>query len=237
MAAERCKRLILVCREDLMPLFATQPGIAQIRAAGTITVSEFDTYLPLLSLPRVFGTTLVTIPATVPYFDLAAIRRRKDPSSLPLLTQSGRLKVGVVWAGSPTHQHDRHRSCALGELLPLLRLPGIDFYSLQKGERRRELAELPPGVHLEDLEPSLHDFGDLALLLDQLDLVCTVDTAVAHLAGALGKAVLVLLACSGRLAVGIRRRNNSMVPDHAPVSSAAAGGLGSGDPADRRDTE
>jgi Glycosyltransferase family 9 (heptosyltransferase) len=84
-------------------------------------------------------------------------------------------------------------SCALREWHPLLRLPEIAFYSLQKGEWRRELAELPPEIRLTDLELSLVDFGDLALLLDQLDLVITVDTAAAHLAGALGKPTWVLL--------------------------------------------
>ena len=127
-----------------MPILATLPGIAQIRDAGPITVAEFDTYLPLLSLPRVFGTTRATIPAAVPYVDVAALRRRKDKTALPHLAPLDRPKVGVVWAGSPTHPHDRQRSCALRELLPLLRLtPGIAFYSLQKGERRQELAELP----------------------------------------------------------------------------------------------
>jgi ADP-heptose:LPS heptosyltransferase len=183
----------VICRQDLMPLLSTLPDIAQIRDAGAITVAEFDTYLPLLSLPRVFGTTPAAIPASVPYFDMAALRRRKDMSGLPHLAPSDRPKVGVVWAGSLTHPHDRQRSCALRELLPLLRLPGIAFYSLQKGERRQELAELPSEVHVQDLEPFLHDFGDLAVLLDQLDLVLTVDTAVAHLAGALGKPVWVLL--------------------------------------------
>jgi uncharacterized protein (TIGR03032 family) len=193
LAAQRCGKLIVVCRQDLMSLLATLPDIAQIRDAGAITVAEFDTYLPLCSLPRVFGTTPATIPASVPYFDMAALHRRKDMSGLPHLAPSDRPKVGVVWAGSPTHPHDQQRSCALRELLPLLRLPGIAFYSLQKGERRQELAELLSEVRVQDLEPFLHDFGDLAVLLDQLDLVLTVDTAVAHLAGALGKPVWVLL--------------------------------------------
>ena len=75
---QRCKKLILVCPPNLMPVMATLPGIGQIREAGAITVAEFDTYLPLLSLPRVFGTTPATIPATVPYIDIAMLRRRKD---------------------------------------------------------------------------------------------------------------------------------------------------------------
>ena len=195
-AAQRCKRLILVCRTDLMPLFATIPGIAQIREAGQIGVAEFDTYLPLLSLPRVYGTTLDTIPADIPYIDVQAIRRRKTNPSLPMSRSpslSAQPKVGIVWAGSPTHSNDRHRSCPLQEWLPLLGVPGMAFYSLQKGERSRDLAQLPHDIAIHDLEPLLGDYGDLAVLLDQLDIVISVDTSVAHVAGAIGKQVWTLL--------------------------------------------
>jgi hypothetical protein len=113
LAAQRCGRLTLVCPRNLMPLLATLPGIAQIRAAGAMTVAEVDTYLPLRSLPRVFGTTQATIPATVPYFDVATLCRRKDLRALLHLVPSGRPRVGLVWAGSPTYKHDRQRSCTL----------------------------------------------------------------------------------------------------------------------------
>jgi uncharacterized protein (TIGR03032 family) len=191
--AERCKRLLVACPADLQPLLATLPGIAQLCDVHAFTVAEYDAYVPLLSLPQVFGTTLATIPATVPYFDVAALRRRTNPDHRRRLTPSTRPAVGIVWAGSPTHPHDRHRSCALREWLPLLRLPGIAFYSLQKGERQHDVTTLPPEIRVQALAPALHDFGDLAMCLTQIDLVITVDTAVAHLAGALGRPVWVLL--------------------------------------------
>jgi tetratricopeptide (TPR) repeat protein len=193
LAAQRCGKLLLGCRQDLIPLLATLPGIAELRDAETLTVAEFDTYLSLLSLPHVFGTTLATIPAVVPYFDVAAMRRRKDPTTLPQLAPSAGPKVGLVWGGSPTHPQDRHRSCALQEFLPVLRTPGMVFYSVQKGARRHELTELPGGLPVQDLATLVGDYGDLALILAQLDLVLSVDTSVAHLAGALGKPVWVLL--------------------------------------------
>lgn len=199
LAAQRCKKIILVCRGDLIPLFATIPGVAEIRKAGRINVAEFDTYLPLLSLPRVFGTTLETIPAAVPYLDIHAVRRRKGGEGSPSLSQfsslsgTDRFKVGLVWAGSPTHQNDRHRSCQLRDFLPVLHTPGCEFYSVQKGERSREIGELPAGITVHDLAPLLGDYGDLAVLLEQLDLVITVDTSVAHVTGALGKPVWTLL--------------------------------------------
>jgi len=193
LAAQRCRKLILVCRGDLIPIFSTIPGIAQVREAGAINVSEFDTYAPLLSLPRLFGTTLETIPAEIPYLDAQAIRRRKNAdASLPLPLPSS-LKVGLVWAGSPTYKNDRHRSCPLPEFGPVLQTPGVAFYSLQKGERSQELQQLSPELRVHDLDASLQDFGDTAILIDQLDLVITVDTAVAHVAGALGKPVWTLL--------------------------------------------
>ncbi len=191
-AAQRCKQLILVCVPNLMPLFATIPGITQIREPGQIGVHEFDAYLPLLSLSRVHGTTLDTIPAQVPYLDVQAIRRRKTNGALALSPSSSR-KVGIVWAGSPTHANDRNRSCPLPEWLPLLHTPGLEFYSLQKDGPSRGLAELPADVTLRDLDPLLGDYGDVAVLIDQLDLVISVDTSVTHVAGALGKPVWTLL--------------------------------------------
>ncbi len=191
LAGQRCKKLILVCRTDLMPLFTTLPGVTEVREPGTLQVAEFDTWLPLLSMSRVFQSTLMTLPATTPYIDIAAIRRRKGPHT-PMLTSPLR-KIGIVWAGSPTHANDKRRSCPLREFLPILQTPGCAFHSLQKGERSRDLAELSLNITVQDLELSLNDFGDLALLIDQLDLVISVDTAVVHMAGALGKPVWTLL--------------------------------------------
>lgn len=192
LAAQRCKKLILVCPAELIPVFASLPGIADLREAGTVKVDEFDVWLALMSLPRVFGTTLDTLPAVVPYIDIAAIGRRKNIDALPTLTPS-LPKLGIAWAGSPTHRNDRRRSCPLQEFLPLLRTHGIACYSLQKGDRGGGLAELPPEVAVQDLSPQLNDFGDTALVIGQLDLVISIDTAIVHLAGALGKPVWALL--------------------------------------------
>lgn len=194
LAAQRVGKVVLVCTQELMPIFATVPGIAQLREAGTLQVTDFDIYLPLMSLPQIFGTTLDTIPGETPYFDLAALRRRKAPN-LPVLppAPAGYKKVGIVWAGSPTHLNDKRRSCSIEAFLPLLQQAGCAFYSLQKGDRSRDLGQLPASVKVHDLESLLHDFGDTALLIEQLDLVICVDTSVAHLAGALGKPVWTLI--------------------------------------------
>src|SRR5262249_13384535 len=150
-----------------MSIFATIPGIGQIRDSGQIGVAEFDTYLPLMSLPHVFKTTLDTIPANIPYVDTAALRRRKDNPSL-LLPSSDYPRIGIVWADNPNHRADRHRDCPLHEFLPILRIPEIAFYSLQEGARHEDLSDLPSYIQVHDLEPQLGDFGDLAVIIDQL---------------------------------------------------------------------
>ncbi|MGR9100454.1 MAG: glycosyltransferase family 9 protein [Gammaproteobacteria bacterium] len=148
--------------------------------------------MPLLSLPRVHGTTLSTIPAHVPYLDVRAIRREKAKNAVNL-SFSPQRKVGIAWSGSPTHDNDRRRSCPLSNWQPVLQTPNISFYSLQKDGQQRGLPERPDGASLQDLDPLLNDYGDLALLIEQLDLVISVDTSVAHVAGALGKPVWTLL--------------------------------------------
>src|SRR5262249_34694571 len=158
------KNLIVACPADLMPIFATIPGIAQIREKEKIAVAEFDTYLPLMSLAHLFGTTLETIPTAIPYVDTAALRRRKDNPAL-LLNDSEYPSIGIVWACSPINRTDRHRSCPLNEFLPILSAPEINFYSLQKGERHKDLADLPPHIRVQNLEPQLGDFGDLAVII------------------------------------------------------------------------
>jgi uncharacterized protein (TIGR03032 family) len=192
LAAQRCGALLVAGPRDLLPLLATITGIRQLREAGEIGVHEFDRYLSLMSLPRVLGTTHATIPAQVPYLDVEALRRRKGAAIVPL-GSDGLLKVGLVWRGSPTHRDDRRRSCQLQTWLQFLRTPEVAFYSLQRGAPAQELGALPSDVIVQDLEPLLHDFGDLAGVMLQLDLVITVDTSAAHVAGALGSPVWTLL--------------------------------------------
>ena len=214
LAAKRCKNLILACPADLMPIFATIPGIGQIREPGQIGVAEFDTYLPLMSLPHVFKTTLDTIPATIPYVDAAALRRRKENPSL-VLPGSDYPRIGIVWASKPNHRADQHRDCPLHDFLPVLSRPEITFYSLQMGERHKDIADLPSQIQLQDLDAQLGDFGDLAVIIDQLDLVTSVDTSVAHMAGALGEKNLDTAESRCGLALDVRGRDHAVVSDDA----------------------
>lgn len=186
MAAARCDRLILFCTEDLLPLFSTVKGIAKLFTAGTISLSEFQAYAPLMSLPNIFGTTLETIPAEVPY--LAA------PSTQPLkATRTKTFKVGIAWSGSHTYSNNHNRASQLEDFAPLFKIPRLSFYNLQKGPQVDELKNFSQKKKIKDLDSQLSNFGETASVISQLDLIITVDTAVAHLAGALGKPVWLLL--------------------------------------------
>ncbi len=186
LAAARCSRVLLVCMPALQPLLATLPGIAELRSPGTIPFDSFATYAPLMSLPHLLGITLDKLPNEVPYL-------QADVSRLILPVQSNRKRSGIVWAGSPTQANDRNRSCRLEDFQPVLQVPGGEFYSLQVGDRAGELATFDSPVAIGDLAPQLHDYADTAAAIAQLDLVISVDTSVAHLAGALGKPVWTVL--------------------------------------------
>lgn len=184
---QRGGRVIVECHPPLVRLLAGVAGVEKVLAIGE-TLPEFDVYIPLLSLPRIFGTTLETIPVSVPYiYPVESVSFKLDRSD------KSRLKVGLVWAGNPAHQDDRKRSCSLSHFLPLLNIPDVAFYSLQKGPKSAEITEICSQLSLDDLSSQLDDFAVTAAVVVQLDLVITVDTAVAHLAGALGKLVWVLL--------------------------------------------
>jgi TPR repeat/Glycosyltransferase family 9 (heptosyltransferase) len=190
LAAQRCDQILFVCPERLHGLFDSLPGVTEMRGPGTLQYSEFAAYIPLLSLPRALGTTLESVPCQVPYLSPVGRSLDLEPPPVP----DARLKVGLVWGGSPTHQNDRHRSCALGDLGPLFDVPGIAYYSLQVGPQANELTDRGKwsGI-IVDLRDRLVDFADTAAVLEQLDLTISVDTSVLHLAGALGRPVWGLL--------------------------------------------
>jgi tetratricopeptide (TPR) repeat protein len=182
-------QVVLEIPDSLMPLIGARDGVVAMLKLGA-PLPPFDLHCPLLSLPLAFGSTLATIPAEVPYLRAPAERTAKWRNWLP---NSGRPRVGMVWSGKPTHKNDHNRSIALHRLAPLLSLPGIDFVSLQREYRETDLSALAAFPNLLRLDMALADFADTAAAVEALDLVITVDTAVAHLAGALGKPVWILL--------------------------------------------
>jgi len=209
MAAERCNRLLFFCPENLFPLFRSIPGLAELRAPGTVKISEFHAYIPLMSLPHVLGTTLETVPSRVPYLQPEPRSVDLGPPPIP----NPRLKVGLAWAGSPTHFNDRHRSCTLRDLAPLFELSDVAFYSLQVGPRAGEVRdpESRPGI-VTDLSDRQGDFADTAAAIEELDLTISVDTSVLHLAGALGRPVWGMISARSDWRWMIGRDNSPWYP-------------------------
>jgi tetratricopeptide (TPR) repeat protein len=186
--------MVLEVPYPLARLIRTMPGPQRVIAHNE-TPPAFDVHCPLLSLPLALGTTLETIPASVPY--LVADPDQERAWRIRLAGLPG-LRVGLVWAGSPrtadpaANAVDRRRSMSLAQFAPLGTVPGVSFVSLQKGERAEEAKAPPAGMQLRDWTDELWDFADTAALIAGLDLVISVDTSVVHLAGALGKPVWVL---------------------------------------------
>lgn len=149
-----------------------------------------DVHCPIASLPLAFRTTVETIPAQLPYLDADPVRVAQWRETLAPVP--GPLRAGLVWAGNPKQGSEPRRGIGLEPCLPLFEVPGVRWHSLQVGERASDLARLAPGAAL-DLSERLTDFAETAAVIANLDLVVTTDTAVAHIAGAMGKPVWILL--------------------------------------------
>ncbi len=181
--------VLLLVREGLERVLQACPGVDRIVRRDE-ELPSFDFHLPLMSLPRVFGTDLDSIPADVPYLQADPEKVRHWRARLGPTTKR---RVGLVWAGNAAHPNDTYRSIALQELRPVLAIDGVQFISLQKGPPAAQIATLEPGVDIVDLDAELLDFADTAAVIELLDLVLCVDTSVTHLAGALGKPTWILL--------------------------------------------
>ncbi|MGD0461136.1 MAG: tetratricopeptide repeat protein [Tepidisphaeraceae bacterium] len=192
--AARGGRVVLRCPAELAALMRHSLAIAEVVSGDDLP--NFSCHCPLLSLPAVFKTRLETVATDVPYLKSppeSAARWRGLLEGGAGATRAGAIRVGLVWAGNPRRKLDRQRSLRLEQLLPLATVPGIQFYSLQKGQAAQQAPNPPGNMELIDLTAKLSDFAETAGLIENLNLVISVDTAVAHLAGAMGKPVWVLL--------------------------------------------
>ena len=180
--------VVLEVQPPLLELLRDLHPAVQVIVKGE-RPQEVDWHCPLLSLPGAFGTDLSNIPAPVPY--LRADADKCAAWSQRLTTEI--LRVGVVWTGNPEHTRDRLRSISFSQFRRLTGVAGSTFYALQKGLTVAQREELASAGAIVDLGAELVDFSDTAAIVANLDLVITVDTSVAHLAGALGKPVWILL--------------------------------------------
>lgn len=191
LVAARGARVVLACAEPLRALFETVQGVESVFVPEQ-SVPAFDFHVPLMSLPLAFGTTLDNLPSRVPY--LQAPEKKAAVWQRRLVEQGAGLKVGLAWSGNPRFGAARLKACPVERLKPLLCVPGCVFVSLQTGGAAVEAARLAGGnSFVIEAGPELAGFDDTAALVTALDLVISIDTAVAHLAGALGKPVWIVL--------------------------------------------
>jgi hypothetical protein len=185
MVGKRGGKVMLVVQPGLVRLLRQLPGVNILTRDDLLP--KFDFHCSVVSLPLAFGTDLNSIPREVPYLfadeGLAGAWGKR-------MAGSG-LKVGLVWAGSATYKLDHERSISLAKLAGLGKIPGVTLFSLQRGKGSEE--KPPEGMTMVDFSEEMSDFAETAGMVANLDLVITVDTAVAHLAGAMGKAVWVML--------------------------------------------
>jgi len=208
-ARARVGRLVFACGPALHRLFADLPGVDTLTerypaAWGGMAV---DRYVPLLSLPPIVSLPPAGLPVP-PYLRAdrdaqVRWRERLAPAS---------LRVGLVWAGGEANPNDRFRSCRLDDFAPLGALPGVRWFSLQRGPAAGQAKTPPAGLELFDAAGELADLADTAALVAALDLVISVDTAVAHLAGALNRPVWTLLPFDPDWRWGLSRTDSPWYP-------------------------
>jgi len=189
LVAERgAEKVIIEAQRELVPLLRGFAGAAAVIARGE-PLPTFDVHCPLLSLPLAFATELATIPARIPYIAPPHARVEAWRDRLPRHPP----RIGLAWSGDALHDNDLNRSIGLETLAPLLDLPDVAFVSLQHEIRECDLPLLQKLPNLCRLESKFCDFADTAAVVSLMDAVIAVDTAVAHLAGAMAKPLMLLL--------------------------------------------
>ena len=203
--------IIFETQEPLTGLLKNFPGIDQLmpQSADGVLPTDMDFFVPLLSLPAILNTTLDTIPDTVPYFHADS---DKTKYWMERLGEAG-FKVGIVWAGEPKNPNDRNRSCRLRQFEPIANISGVRLIGMQKGKAAEQANDLPSGIDVINYGPELGDFIDTMGLIENLDLVVAVDTAVAHLAGAMGKPVWLVLTFAHHWPWLLKRTDSPWYPD------------------------
>lgn len=189
-------KIIFLCEPETYRLLGTVEGVDEIYHIREKDVQiVYDVQVPLLSLPHRFGTRVESVPSSVPYVKVPDAAKRDQP--LPR-TDKAMVKAGIVWTGRPTHSDNLYRSIPLEELSSLFDIEGVDFHSLQIGNGVSDFKAIAGNRdNLFDHSDEIKDFADTAAILSELDVLVSVDTAVCHLAGALGKDVWTMVPFGG----------------------------------------
>jgi Tfp pilus assembly protein PilF len=190
--AKLCPNLILAASAEMQPIVLQQPGIKQYSDRWE-TMPAFDAYCPLSGLPRLFRTDLGSIPAPVPYVKADPAKVAQWCRRLNVLVPKGYRRIGIVWAGRPTHGNDFNRSMKLQRLGALAKRDKTALLSLQMGPAQAEIARYFGRAPLFNLGAEIADFTDTMAIIAAIDRLVAVDTSVAHLAGAMGRPVSILL--------------------------------------------
>lgn len=208
--------VILATRPSLIPVLATLHGVDQVvdHSPETYQTLRFHWAIPLMSLPLLFRTTLHNIPNRTPYLSVPTAYRAKWQELLkPYISRPGNLKIGFVWACNPLDSLGQIRTCPLPQLASLFTVPKTQWFSIQKGPASTELHDIASTVpNVIDLSQSIEDFADTAALLDQLDLLISIDTSVPHLAGAIGKTAWMILPFANEWRWLLRRSDSPWYP-------------------------
>jgi hypothetical protein len=194
----------------LRSLYARFPGIDEVCDEHARAYDGYAAYLPAGSMLGELGIAASTVPSPVPYLHADSVKIARFAQQFASLRAARR--VGIAWAGSPEHKRDRHRSCALAEFGALAGIDGVAFVSLQKGAALEQAASPPAGLDLLRIDDRLETLDDTAAAIAALDLVICVDTAVGHLAGAMGKPVWLLNGFGNYWLWGLRKATTPWYP-------------------------
>lgn len=190
--AQQGVQVSLEVPSSLMGLASALEGVTLIEEGHT--PQTFDVYCPYMSLPLACGTAVTSVPAHVPYLFADTHKAADWRARLGPLPEGKTLRIGLVWSGAAIHTNDKNRSMPLHELIPLLELSTVSCVSLQKEYRATDRALMGELAHvIQDVSAELKDFTETAALIENMDVVVSVDTSVAHLAGAMGKPVMLML--------------------------------------------
>ncbi|WP_297367166.1 tetratricopeptide repeat-containing glycosyltransferase family protein [Acidocella sp.] len=182
--ASVCPRPVLACSGDLVPILRQLPGIGKIVTRWEDT-GEFDAYIPLSGLPRLYGLTTENIPPAG-YLAPPEALVRAWGEKLDRLTPRGKKRIGLVWAGRPTHKNDKKRTLKLAQFAPLFARDDVVVLTVQKGDQIAQVGGYYGRAPLVNLGPEISDFIDTMAILKNIDRLVTIDTSVAHVAGAIG---------------------------------------------------
>lgn len=192
-AEQRGGKPVMWVQTSIVEVAKTIPGVEQVVGeAGPLPPVDF--HIPIMSLPRIFNTSVETVPAPIPYIKADPVKSAYWKEELARRTN--KFKVGLVWEGGAFQPENFLRSASLPAYAPLADVPGVAFFSLQKGPAEVQSKTPPEGMDFTDLAPFIKDFSDTTAMLDNMDLLVSIDTSVVHFAAALGKKIWMFLAYS-----------------------------------------